>query len=306
MTIFNDKLSAILGGGAIAAAIVITMPQAAVALSGQQINDIAREVTVLISSGSGGHGSGVIIAKDGNSYYVLTAHHVVDAGDNYKIVTHDRGVYETDRVKSLPGVDLAIVQFVSRKNYPIAELGSADPSQGQIVFVSGWPEPGATGQTIRQFTDGQISGFLDEPIEGYQLVYTNITRGGMSGGPIFDSGGRVIAIHGLGDREQPEKLMETEGITQDAAKRIASLIKPGFNYGIPIDTYLKLADRAGLDLNVKVNGSDAPELASGSTMAEPDRRDFIDDIDNILEDIGRFGDSIEQGKELLDRFRNLP
>ncbi len=183
MTIFNETrfLSAILGGGAIATAIVITMPQAAVALSGKQINDIAREVTVLIS-GRGGHGSGVIIAKDDNSYYVLTAKHVVNERDNYQIVTSDREAYETDRVKRLPGVDLAIVQFVSRENYPTAELGTADPSQGQIVFVSGWPEPGATGQTIRQFTDGQVSGFLGEPIEGYQLSYTNITRGGMSGG----------------------------------------------------------------------------------------------------------------------------
>ncbi len=100
--------------------------------------------------------------------------------------------------------------------------------------------------------------------------------------------------------------MQTEGITQDVAEGIAGLIKPGFNYGIPIDTYLKLARQVGLDLKVKVNGSKAPELASSSTMAEADRRDIIDDIDNILEDLGRFGDSIEQGKELLDRFRNLP
>lgn len=304
MTIFNEKLSAILGSGAIATAIVITMPQAAVALNGKEINDIAREVTVLISSGDG-HGSGVIIAKDGNSYYVLTANHVVDAGDNYKILTHDREVYETDRVKSLPGVDLAIVQFDSRTNYPVAELGSAAPSQGQIVFVSGWPEPGAAGQTIRQFTDGQISGFLDQPVEGYQLVYTNITRGGMSGGPVFDTGGRVVAIHGLGDHEKPEKLMQIEGITPDAAREIAGLIKPGFNYGIPIDTYLRLARQAGLDLKVKVNGANAPELGSGPVIAEVDERDVIDDVNKVIEDIGRIRDGIERGKDEVDRIRRL-
>ncbi len=57
---WSDELSAILGSSAIATALVITLPQAAVALSGTQINNIAREVTVLIASDNG-HGSGVII-----------------------------------------------------------------------------------------------------------------------------------------------------------------------------------------------------------------------------------------------------
>jgi hypothetical protein len=109
----------------------------------------------------------------------------------------------------------------------------------------------------------------------------------------------------LGDREKPEKLMETEGITQDAARQIAGLIKPGFNYGIPIDTYLRQADRVGLDLKVKVNGSDAPELGSGPVIAEVDERDVIDDVSTVIEDIGRIRDAIEDGKNEVDRIRRL-
>ncbi|MEY3222365.1 MAG: hypothetical protein RLZZ203_1221, partial [Cyanobacteriota bacterium] len=36
---------------------------------------------------------------------------------------------------------------------------------------------------------------------GYELVYSSITFGGMSGGPVLDSQGRVIGIHGRTEGE---------------------------------------------------------------------------------------------------------
>ncbi len=118
---FYHELPAILAGTAIASAIVITVPSAAMALSGEQVNDIAREVTVLIK-GERGHGSGAIVSKSGETYYVLTAHHVVAAKDKYKIVTSDKQAYELKNVKQLPGVDLAVVEFTSDKEYQVAKL----------------------------------------------------------------------------------------------------------------------------------------------------------------------------------------
>jgi serine protease Do len=112
-----NHLAAMLTGTAVVSAIVLTLPSAANALSGTQVNDIAREVTVLIR-GEQGHGSGVIIQKSGNTYYVLTAEHVVRKKDDFKLVTADKQAYAVDysQIQKISGVDLAIVKFTSDKN----------------------------------------------------------------------------------------------------------------------------------------------------------------------------------------------
>ncbi|NET08293.1 MAG: hypothetical protein F6K16_27070 [Symploca sp. SIO2B6] len=93
---FYNQLPNLLAGTALTTAVVIILPQAAFALSGRQVNDIAREVTVLFRGTRGQHGSGVIIAKSDQTYYVLTAHHVVRREDDYKLVTADKQAYAID------------------------------------------------------------------------------------------------------------------------------------------------------------------------------------------------------------------
>lgn len=292
---FYDRLPAILAGTAIVSAVVVMQPVTAVALSGEEINDIAREVTVLIIAKEG-HGSGVIVAKDNNTYYVLTANHVVSDPDDYKIITSDKQAYKLDyrKVKRLPGVDLAIVEFSSDKNYKVAKLANSDKlTEGKPVFVSGWPRPGGTGQLVRQFTDGRISGFLDQPVEGYKIIYTNVTQPGMSGGPVVDAGGRVVGIHGWGDTADPRALRR-EGLSPEAANSIARLIKPGFNYAIPINTFLSLAPQQGIYLALQVENSSAPELGAPLTNSNPDKRDTIDDINNVLNTVDRIQNTIRR------------
>lgn len=301
---FYNRLPAILAGTLITSAMVITQTQVAIGLTGTEVNDIAREVTVLCVGTQDQHGSGVIIAKDGNTYYVLTANHVVTLEDDYKLVTPDKQAYaiEREKIEPLPGVDLAVVQFTSDKEYQVAKLVNSDlTKEGQSVFISGWPVPGAVGQaaggqTIRQFTDGRVSGFLETPVDGYQMIYTNVTRKGMSGGPVLDAGGRLVGIHGLADYEDPSRL-QTEGLTPEAATTIAGLIKPGFNYGIPINTFLKTAPQAGLYLGLQVENSPAPELGQPYVAsAEPDPRDTIDDLNKTLDTVNR----------IIDIFRGFP
>jgi serine protease Do len=110
-------------------------------------------------------------------------------------------------------------------------LGNSQKVQeGDGIFVSGWPaQGGAFTQPSRQVARGEITGFQTGDTEGYELVYNNTTSPGMSGGPVFNAAGEVIGIHGraAGDQERG---------------------KTGFNLGIPINLFLRLAPQTGLNL----------------------------------------------------------
>jgi serine protease Do len=201
-------------------AFVVILPHIAIALSPQQVDQIARQVTVLIDGYQSG--SGVIFKRNGNVYNVLTAKHVVSAEDViYLVITPDGERHQTEatNVQPINGVDLAVVQFTTDKIYPVAQLGNSDQvASNSTVYVAGAPEP---NQTMPQRTlivsPGNIVG-VQKPQNGYALIYTNPTRRGMSGGPVLNEAGQVIGIHGNGDE-------------QDGSKT-------GLNLGIPIKTFL--------------------------------------------------------------------
>jgi len=211
-------------------------------LNERQIAALAERVTVVVNGQN--PGSGAIVGKQGDIYWVLTAKHVVATEDEYNIVTSD-GVshplnYST--AIKLPNVDLALVQFTSSQDYPMVEIGDANQvGTGESVYIAGWPHPGsAITQRIFQLTNGSISGrSVGAAEEGYELVYTNITRSGMSGGPVFNSQGQLIGIHG---RAEGEAIYNP-----DSGNLVA--VKSGFNLGIPINTLINLSPGDRLPVN---------------------------------------------------------
>ncbi|REJ43621.1 MAG: tetratricopeptide repeat protein [Microcystis flos-aquae DF17] len=224
----------------------------------------AKGFTVRIDSssktnGSGviANGSGVIIAKEGNIYTVLTADHVLCgemartdscADYTYTVVTSDgktRNIEKSTIIRQ-EGVDLAVFQFESQDNYPVAEIANYNPNTDDFVFAAGFPKIGQnpskwlfSGGTIHEKELGllltrqsdlstQQSGTLQSVASltgGYELVYTSITFGGMSGGAVLDSQGRVIGIHGRSEGAGGGK------------------IQLGLSLGIPISTFIGLQER---------------------------------------------------------------
>ncbi|MGL6337520.1 MAG: trypsin-like peptidase domain-containing protein, partial [Waterburya sp.] len=87
------------------------------------IQDKAKQFTVRIDSPDG-NGSGVIVAKNGETYYVLTAKHVVEQQEEYQIVTPDDKEHqvEPNKIKTIEGADLAVLQFQSGEAYQLATL----------------------------------------------------------------------------------------------------------------------------------------------------------------------------------------
>ncbi|MFN6299119.1 MAG: tetratricopeptide repeat protein, partial [Microcystis sp.] len=222
----------------------------------------AKGFTVRIDSSSKANGSGVIIAKKGNIYTVLTADHVLcekkeesqDAASEpcpdhtYTVVTSDgktRNIEKSTIIRQ-EGVDLAVFQFESLDNYPVAEIANYNPNTGDFVFAAGFPKIGQnpskwlfSGGIINDKEQGLLQtrqsplrnkqgGTLQSVAsltEGYELVYTSITFGGMSGGAVLDSQGRVIGIHGRSEGAGGGK------------------IQLGYSLGIPVSTFIGLQER---------------------------------------------------------------
>ncbi|WRH67680.1 MAG: trypsin-like peptidase domain-containing protein [Planktothrix sp. GU0601_MAG3] len=169
-----------------------------VPLSPEQINTIAGEITVRIDGPKGG--SGFIVEKQGNTYYVLTNWHVVDRVGDYEVVTPDgkRHFVYYSLIQQLPNLDLALVPFSSSQRYRVAIPSDAGQIQpGNPLYVAGWPRSGSSlGQRLFLSTSGTLSQ-RQPPRFGYSLVYTNLVRSGMSGGPILDGEGKVIGVNGI-------------------------------------------------------------------------------------------------------------
>jgi multidrug efflux pump subunit AcrB len=87
------------------------------------IQDKAKQFTVRIDYPDG-NGSGIIVAKNGETYYVLTAKHVVEQQEEYQIVTPDDQEHqvEPNNIKTLKGSDLAVLKFQSGEAYQLATL----------------------------------------------------------------------------------------------------------------------------------------------------------------------------------------
>jgi S1-C subfamily serine protease len=174
-----------------------------------RINKAAQQITVRIESRNSGNGSGIIIAHQGQTYYVLTAEHVLKKQDQYQVMAPDGQRYALDygSVVRFGEIDLAITQFTTQKSYRVATLANYSISMlgSPLVFTSGFPDDqtSRSSNPIREFTLGTPlasevrEGFAKEGAsirDGYSLLYTNPSQPGMSGGPVLDELGRVIGV----------------------------------------------------------------------------------------------------------------
>ncbi len=207
-----------------------------------EVNEIAQQITVRID-GNNGNGSGVIFARQVDKskenkfvYYVLTAKHVVEKPQQYTVVTEDEESYpvSSDEIEKFADSDLAVVKFGSDAKYNTARFGDYQFgfNEEAWVFVYGWAKSSSSPQP--QFSAGKIAGketgiFLVKDDlsfaqdNGYELVYTNLSESGMSGGPVLDTSGRVIGIHASAEGER---------------YKLANKLQLGFSLGVPVGTFL--------------------------------------------------------------------
>jgi tetratricopeptide (TPR) repeat protein len=241
--------------------------QAVQAISKAEISKVAQSITVMIQDDQNplSFGSGVIIKREGQTYTVLTAQHVVKSPGNFKVMTPDDKKHPMiqSSIQRFPNnVDLALIQFTSAEIYSIAKIGdSAQSPSGTASFVAGFPgKTEVRSEPSYYFTSGEIAANANKPLkDGYAIAYNNPTLPGMSGGPVLNEKAELIGIHG---RAENAAVPQNAKIREDIY-----VLKTEFNYAVPINTFLRLAPQ--------VNKPSAFGMSNRPVTSEPTADDYV-------------------------------
>ncbi len=165
-------------------------------------NQSVVKIDIVSGTYEGSGGSGVIYQQIGNTYYVLTNHHVTEGSSSasFEITVFNQGNAKTytaiTKVHELVTKDLAILKFTTTdvlKVIPLAE--SSAIVKGQTVFAIGSP---VWFEDI--VTQGVVSyeKLNDEDGEGFNafvIMHTSPINPGNSGGALVNIYGQLIGIN---------------------------------------------------------------------------------------------------------------
>jgi tetratricopeptide (TPR) repeat protein len=277
----------------VSAILVVLTQSFASAKTASEIEQTAKAVTVKIIPDIGESGTGIIAQKQGDVYTIITNAHVVckeqeewnkicSLASKYTIVTADNQKYQVlaGAVKKVPGdLDLAVIKIRSSKLYPIAQFAnSAQVKNQDYIYTAGFPSQELKWKLSEaprwKFGTGKVAANVRNRLKGdgggYTMLYDSDTLPGMSGSGVFDSQGRVVAIHGLGDRY----VIGTD-ITNNDNSRIGQKI--GINRGIPINRFKvnsTISNSSNDNKYIDPSTADGFLIASYNSSSEPDLKNI--------------------------------
>jgi len=145
-----------------------------------------------------GMGSGVIVDKSGDKYYVLTNYHVIKGSKSLSVTLADKSEYEARIVGEDERKDIGLLVFETKEDLPIARLGDSDTIKvGDWVLAIGNPFGWQSSVTV-----GIVSALgrrLDYNSRLYNISDFIQTDAGInpgnSGGALVNLNGEVIGIN---------------------------------------------------------------------------------------------------------------
>jgi len=221
---------------------------------------------------SKGLGSGVIVRKTGNTFYVLTNNHVAGTATKISVKLNDGREFQGKLVGSDSRIDIALVSFEAKDNsIPVAVLGDSDKVQpGDICMAFGAPL--GYSQSVTQGivsavgrNESQMSAISD-----YIQTDAAINQGN-SGGPLVNIYGEVIGINTWIASQSGGSIGIGFSIPINNVKSaIDSFIKNGkIIYGWVGVSLLDVTDEYKKELGVeKIDGAFAAEVFSNSPAAK--------------------------------------
>ncbi len=145
-----------------------------------------------------GTGSGVIIKKQDNFYYLLTNQHVVmlsvDYSHRYIVEDVYNNVTAATLVASDEAYDLAVLKFESTEDMHVMELATSNPIVGELVFSIG--SPSGKHNII---TAGKILSYNTINNVDYEIiVHDAVIRYGSSGSMLINDSFEIVGLNTWG------------------------------------------------------------------------------------------------------------
>lgn len=170
---------------------------AVVALANQSVFG----VTTYLGTEGQSLGSGVVYRYDqaANQYYLITNQHVVDEGDNFRIVFSDESEVEATLLGVDTEADIAILRFSGvglNQTIAVSPLAQDDATvKGDVVLAVGNPRGYNFYGSV---TMGIVSG-IDRDVDYDPFVlyiqHDASINSGNSGGPLYNLDGEVVGIN---------------------------------------------------------------------------------------------------------------
>jgi serine protease Do len=140
-------------------------------------------------------GSGVIVSRDGETYYVVTNDHVVAQADTIRAILEDGSEYTAELIGRDTRKDLAVVAFRSPRDIPVARLGDSDMVHvGDIVAAIGSPFGYQNTMTAGIVSALGRTGGPAGNISDFIQTDAAINQGN-SGGALVNLDGEVVGIN---------------------------------------------------------------------------------------------------------------
>ena len=144
---------------------------------------------------SQGLGSGIIVRRNGDTYYVLTNQHVIGEASEINIITNGAKEFTAALVGKDQRKDLALVSFESKEAFPVAVLGDSDAVRvGDWAIAVGNPLGLMSSVTMGIVSAVGRTGGPAENINDFIQTDAAINQGN-SGGALVNIKGEVVGIN---------------------------------------------------------------------------------------------------------------
>lgn len=182
----------------------------------------ARPSVVRIQHSGLSAGSGVVIAVDGDTGYLVTNSHVVQGLESVKVIVNDAQVY-AGRVEGMDEIhDLAVVSICCGE-FQALSFGSIDDLRpGDDVVAIGY----AMGlEGMATITRGIVSAIRYDPLVQSEVIQTDaVIAPGNSGGPLLSLSGELLGINTF---YMPESTAASFAIAADLVQAKARELRQG-------------------------------------------------------------------------------